>query len=146
MLTDLRPTHDHLKYVALLPWLALCALLYSHATLAEFSVDSCGPTTDGVTAEIKKILGKQFASSTDSDMQTQHNELEALLVTVGHCSAVVRSNGVENQNREMVIREWHSINQWLSRLTGAVGLTVLGQDGGWREEYALFAEIYEFTP
>ena len=136
-------THYIHRTYGLISMLAMVVLV-AHAEEPSLG---CTPSVDGVIVEIRGILSDGYATPDPvPDLKSRYAALEKLLVEVGHCSAVVRSHGVEHQNREMVIREWHSINQWLSKVSDAVALSSKGQDADWRREYALFAEIYEFAP
>ncbi|MEQ8497245.1 MAG: hypothetical protein RLW42_23755, partial [Gammaproteobacteria bacterium] len=103
---------------------------------------------DDVAPRIKAVLGPRYAGSDDAAaLGASFRELEVLLLDIGHCRAVVQSGERPDADRQAHIGEWHSLNQWLYRLVNFVGQNARGDDSvSWREEYALFAEVYEFEP
>ncbi|MEQ8662579.1 MAG: hypothetical protein RLW62_17340 [Gammaproteobacteria bacterium] len=110
--------------------------------------NGCPYTADDVAPRIKALLGPHYASGGDAaTLTSSFRELEVLLLDIGHCRAVVQSGERPDAERQAHIGEWHSLNQWLYRLVNFVGLNARGDDSvSWRDEYALFAEVYEFEP
>ncbi|MAT65853.1 MAG: hypothetical protein CMN57_09430 [Gammaproteobacteria bacterium] len=134
------------------PGTRLCVLLLlvlSHAGGAtEVVGGGCEYAVGDIAPRIKAVLGPRFAAADDGTALTESfRELELLLLDTGHCRAVVQSAERNDANRQAHIREWHTLNQWLYRLTNFVGQNSRGDlSVSWRDEYALFAEVYEFEP
>lgn len=126
---------------------ALALMLTVAAAMAQ-SARSCAVNADDVAVRVKAILGPSYASAPDSaTLAANHGELERLLLEAGHCSASARSHDTQVADRQRNIMEWHSVNQWLNRLVGVMALNTRGDmSSDWRDEYTLFAEIYEFEP
>ena len=108
----------------------------------------CPPNAEGMTDDLRALLSADFHAADDSAaLDGVLRELEVLTLRSGHCSAAARSTGRKTPGRDTNIEEWHAINQWLSRLVNIMGLNVRGDHRRtWRDEYALFAEVYEFEP
>lgn len=108
----------------------------------------CPQNAEGVTDNVRALLSADFHAGEDgASLDASFRELEILTLRSGHCSAAARSTGRKTPGRDTNIEEWHAINQWLSRLVNIMGLNVRGDHRRtWRDEYALFAEVYEFEP
>ena len=90
---------------------------------------------------------KSFIRDTKKNRDTTENTLTAidnLLEEAGYCAAVARAGGTSGNDRQRFIMEWHSMNQWLSRIAGFMALNIR-QDFSmdWKKEYELFLEVYE---
>ena len=124
-------------------------LLPATIAIAEDDNNACGYSADDVAPRVKDLLGPSYAAGEDDAgvLAARAGELEALLVTIGHCRAVAQSIESPGGNRQRDIIEWHSLNQWLYRLSNFLGQNLNGDTSvDWRAEYALFAEVYEFEP
>ena len=110
--------------------------------------NGCAYAALDVAPRIKTVLGPQYAAAENvATLAATHRELAALLLDIGHCRAVAQSAEIPDDNRQEHVAEWHALNQWLDRLVNFVGLNARGDASvSWRDEYALFAEIYEFEP
>lgn len=128
--------------------LVFAALLCANTLCAEEMSEDCVVNADGITVQIKSILSPLYVAADDlTALKAGIDKLETLLLHAGHCTATARSAGTEVGDRERNIMEWHSMNQWLGRLVGSAALYARGRgDADWRDEYNLFAEIYDFTP
>ena len=130
--------------------LVLVALLAAALPIGAWDEvgNGCPYTADDVAPRIKAVLGPRYATSDDATaLEASFRELEVLLLDIGHCRAVVQSGERPDGDRQAHIGEWHSLNQWLYRLVNFVGQNARGDDSvSWRDEYALFAEVYEFEP
>ncbi|MEX2479587.1 MAG: hypothetical protein WD928_01885 [Gammaproteobacteria bacterium] len=127
----------------------LLALLIGHQSVfAERDANSCAYAAADVAPRIKTVLGPRYGAAEDLEaLSGSFRELEILLLEIGHCRAAAQSGEVPDAHRQEHVAEWHSLNQWLYRLANFVGLNARGDTSvSWRDEYALFAEIYEFEP
>ncbi|MGB1879620.1 MAG: hypothetical protein ACPHTD_02790 [Gammaproteobacteria bacterium] len=108
----------------------------------------CTDYAEGMAERIKAILGPSYAGADNAaPLEDNLEKLQALTTLAGHCSAAARSIESHGPDRQRNIYEWHSINQWLARLVGAVSLSLTGKaDRPWQDEYTLIAEVYEFEP
>tara|TARA_A100001037_G_C15026073_1_gene578688 strand:+ start:467 stop:889 length:423 start_codon:yes stop_codon:yes gene_type:complete len=127
-------------------WAIMLTVLHPHPSQANDS-STCPENADGIAAEVKTILGTPYKNGITTPSKSHKAALQELLVNAGHCAAVARSFGTESNNRHQNIMEWHAINQWLDRLVSFVHLNEKGDLSiNWRQEYEIFAEVYEFEP
>ena len=78
--------------------------------------------------------------------KTTLTAIDNLLEEAGYCAAVARAGGTSGDDRQRFIMEWHSVNQWLSRIAGFIALNVREDFSmDWKKEYELFLEVYELT-
>ena len=110
--------------------------------------NGCAYSALDVAPRIKTVLGPLYAAAENVEtLAATHRELAELLLEIGHCRAVAQSGEIPDDHRQEHVAEWHALNQWLDRLVNFVGLNARGDTSvSWRDEYALFAEIYEFEP
>ena len=135
-----------LKISSFMLWASTLIALGLNSSVADDS-STCPENADGIAAEVKTILGPLYEVGTTSPSKANKAALQKLLVNAGHCAAVARSFGTESNNRHNNIMEWHAINQWLDRLASFVHLNEQGDFSiDWRQEYEVFAEVYEFEP
>jgi|GEM_PF-3152239 hypothetical protein len=108
----------------------------------------CGKDADDFSAQVKVVLGPIYAQPDDlKRIQAGMAQLTDLLSMAAHCSSQARAPGESGEERNRKIMGWHSMNQWLDRLVSRVGISARdGNDLSWRDEYELFAEVYEFKP
>ncbi len=135
--------------IALALVLACCAAPPLSAAEDDDAAFSCPANADGVAPEVRRLLAAEFAATADDGTKLAENfrNLEILVLQAGHCSASARSTRQDAAGRDQNIMEWHSMNQWLSRIVNIMSLNVRGdRSRDWRDEYALFAEVYEFEP
>jgi len=128
--------------------LALVALCASNVSAADEATTACVLNAEGMAPRVQAILGTHFKR--DGKLQKLQNgrkELAILQTHSGRCSVVSRSHDPAIADRHRNISEWHSINLWIGRLMSSVDRSLRTDDAAaWRDEYALFAEVYEFTP
>jgi hypothetical protein len=129
---------------------ALAGWLCAIAAWAAEEDEGCAHHAVDVAPRIKAVLGPHYAKAADDSaaLQTSFRELEILLLEIGHCRAAAQSiEHAASDGRQAEIMEWHTLNQWLYRLVNFVGLNARGDNSvNWRDEYSLFAEVYEFEP
>ena len=115
---------------------------------AEEADWTCPANAEGIASRVRELLSVDFHNGNDQHgLDENFRQLEIMSLHSGHCSAAARSTGRETPGRDNNIEEWHAMNQWLSRLVNVMGLNVRGDiRRTWRDEYELFAEIYEFDP
>ena len=109
--------------------------------------DECSNTGDLMASQIKNLFTAAYHSKENDSLDSLRKKLEGFLVKAGDCSASARANAQNIKNRQNVIMEWHSMNQWLNRLHGFITLNTnkdFSQD--WRKEYEIFMEVYELKP
>jgi hypothetical protein len=133
----------------LLRRVVLIALLVCPLAMAMArDANGCAYSAVEVAPRLKEVLGPRYVIAENAEaLKATHRELEVLLLEIGHCRAVAQSAEIPDDNRQQHVAEWHALNQWLDRLVNFVGLNSRGDSSvSWRDEYALFAEIYEFEP
>jgi len=119
----------------------------AHITIADETDLQCPPTGDDMAKRVKQMLTISYRESDPNPRIETLNTLELMLEEAGYCAATARAGGVSGTDRQRFIMEWHSMNQWLSRLAGFMALNVKGDfSQDWKEEYELFLEVYELTP
>ena len=111
--------------------------------------NGCPYTADDVAPRIKAVLGPRYAD--ERRRRGARSELPANSRSCCSTSATAAPwcsrASARTATRQAHIGEWHALNQWLYRLVNFVGQNARGDDSvSWREEYALFAEVYEFEP
>ncbi|MCA8967185.1 MAG: hypothetical protein H6977_19030 [Gammaproteobacteria bacterium] len=128
---------------------AFVGCLLAHPAWAAEEDEGCAHHAIDVAPRIKAVLGPHYAKPVvdPGTLQTSFRELEILLLEIGHCRAAAQSIEHAGGDRQAEITEWHTLNQWLYRLVNFVGLNARGDTSvDWRDEYSLFAEVYEFEP
>jgi len=104
----------------------------------------CGHSVTGVPEEIKGILSPAYAG--EADLQAIAKQMNVLMLEAAHCQAAAQSIIGRSRESEAEIVEWHSLNQWLYRLTNFVNLNANGDNSiDWRDEFKVFAEVYELA-
>lgn len=136
---------------AVLAMALLLGSVYLPCTAAEGEENNqagCAENADDMAQRVKQLLNQRYVARANGEaMRPALAQVEQLLLEAGHCSTSARSHNTEVGNRQRNIMEWHSVNQWLNRLVGVLALNVGGDESAdWRDEYELFAEVYEFSP
>ena len=129
--------------------LLILIVLFSAITLvlADGKNLNCQPTGDIMAKRIKQTLAPSYQGNDSKPLVETLNSLDYMLEEAGYCAATARAGGVSGKDRQRFIMEWHSMNQWLSRLSGFMALNVNGDfSRDWKEEYELFLEVYEIAP
>ncbi|MGE0485709.1 MAG: hypothetical protein AB7Q81_16305 [Gammaproteobacteria bacterium] len=130
--------------------LALAGCLFANGARAAEEDEGCAHHAIDVAPRIKAVLGPHYANAAvdAAALQASFRELEILLLEIGHCRAAAQSiEHAAGDDRQAEITEWHTLNQWLYRLVNFVGLNARGDTSvDWRDEYSMFAEVYEFEP
>ena len=124
-------------------------LLFSmvNLTIADEKNLQCPPTGDAMAKRVKQMLTPSYREGDSKPRVETLNSLDFMLEEAGYCAATARAGGVSGTDRQKFIMEWHSMNQWLSRLAGFMSLNVNGDfSQDWKEEYELFLEVYELAP
>ena len=106
----------------------------------------CGDPVIAGREAVKETVGPLYANGADQpQLQTAANQVDRLITDATYCRIALQS-GPEPKNHD-TIGEWSSLHQWLNRLADML-LRSASEAGhvGWRDEYTLFAEIYEFEP
>ena len=131
------------------PAVILSAMLASvNAGAAESVVESagCGHTVESVPHTVQTIVTPAYAGAAGVNLKDVARQMEILMLEAGHCQALTQSFENKSKDKEAQLTEWHSLNQWLYRLANFLGLNSRGDVSiDWREEYKLFAEVYELS-
>lgn len=116
----------------------------------------CADPLNSAPVAVKGILDPLYKGrAARNQLVTASERLYDLSNTAGACQievylrATVAADGwplnVDGQKQQRNAVEWRALNQWLSRLANIIGLHATGVDRlDWKDEYARFAEIYEF--
>ncbi|MGR8949612.1 MAG: hypothetical protein ACU84Q_16335 [Gammaproteobacteria bacterium] len=132
--------------------IAICALaaLPLSATAAQADegatkLDCADPVNSGRRV-VKNTIGPMYLNgANDSQLKTAATSIDAFVTGATYCQMELQSRP-ERVSGEL-IAEWRSLNQWLHRLADTLSFTLTDPlDLRWRNEYTLFAEIYEFEP
>lgn len=126
--------------------LAMAFAVFAEEDAADGS--GCDHTVDTVPKSIQDILNPIYTGSpTEDRLSAASKQLETLMSQANFCRIfVVQDHNVSGPSDEKnrVNMEWKSLNQWLVRLSNFVTLNAKGhKDRDWKEEYELFAEVYE---
>ena len=118
---------------------------FSSAVTEEGELD-CPPTGDAMAKRVQKLLHPGYKEKTAIPQRNTLTAIDDLLEEAGYCAAVARAGGTSGNDRQRFIMEWHSMNQWLSRIAGFMALNIR-QDFSmdWKKEYELFLEVYELA-
>ena len=107
----------------------------------------CPATGDDMAKRVKQTLGPNYHDESSTPLRDALVSLDYLLEETGYCAATARAGANVGTDRQRFIMEWHSMNQWLSRLGGFMALNVKGDFSmNWKDEYELFLEVYELEP
>ena len=95
---------------------------------------------------IKETLGPLYANGADlPQLKTAADRVGKFVTDATYCRLSLQS-GARDVTRETVA-EWSSLHQWLNRLVDMLETSVHQSDSEiWKDEYLLFAEVYEFEP
>tara|TARA_B100000700_G_C14611005_1_gene653561 strand:- start:188 stop:598 length:411 start_codon:yes stop_codon:yes gene_type:complete len=116
------------------------------STMAQEEELNCAPTGDAMAKRVQEILHPGYVEKTAVPQKTTLAAIDNLLEEAGYCAAVARAGGTSGEDRQRFIMEWHSMNQWLSRIAGFIALNVREDFSmDWKKEYELFLEVYELT-
>lgn len=133
----------------LTPVVILAGLLTSAgAALAETDLKGagCDHTIVSVPQTVQAILTPAYTGAAGVNLKDVARKMEILMLEAGHCRAITQSFENQSDTKATELIEWHSLNQWLYRLANFVGLNSRGDNSiDWREEYKLFAEVYELS-
>lgn len=123
---------------------ALLALAAGAASAQDDDV-ACPHSLETVPASIRTILGPYYTGATpESGIGDASVELQSLMNEANVCRLIVMGPENASPTKQRDIMEWQSLNQWLTRLVNFTGLNSKGHTNvNWRDEYELFAEIYE---
>ena len=114
------------------------------SAMAQEEELNCAPTGDAMAKRVQEILHPGYENSCAAENHTDSNRQP--VEEAGYCAAVARAGGTSGDDRQRFIMEWHSMNQWLSRIAGFIALNVREDFSmDWKKEYELFLEVYELT-
>lgn len=105
----------------------------------------CQHTYATVPGSVRTILEPFYTGTSPADeLAGASARLRTLMTEANLCRVMIMTPDNDSASKQHDIMEWHSLNQWLERLTNFVGLNATGHTNvNWREEYELFAEVYE---
>jgi len=106
----------------------------------------CNDPVNSARATIKETVGPLYAKGADlPQLKTTANQIDRFITDATYCRVALQSG--PRKVSSAIIGEWSSLQQWLNRLANTFHLSA-SEAGhvGWRDEYTLFAEIYEFEP
>ena len=123
------------------------ALTTSAATKDDgrLKLDCADPVNSGRHV-VKETVGPIYVSGADdSQLKTAAAAMDSFVTGAAYCQMELQSRP-EKVSSDL-IAEWRSLNQWLNRLADRLDHSVIDPSNlGWRDEYSLFAEVYEFEP
>ncbi|MEM7466202.1 MAG: hypothetical protein AAF387_04890 [Pseudomonadota bacterium] len=139
------------KVVTMQIRLIFCLFVFLFATAVaqaedeKLNLDCADPVNSGRMA-VKKTVGPLFANGADqAQLETAATALDKLVTGAAYCQIELQSSTKKVSG--IVIAEWRSLNQWFNRLADTFSLSVAKpSEPKWRDEYILFAEVYEFEP
>lgn len=122
----------------------LCACLAIGPAHAEPTA-GCAHTLETVPTSVRTILTPYYSGDTpESALGDASAELQVLMSEANVCRLVSMDSANTSPTKQRDIMEWHSLNQWLTRLVNFTGLNARGHTNvNWRDEYELFSEVYE---
>ena len=129
---------------------SLCAAITISVSAAtkdnEPSKLDCADPVNSGRLVVKETVGPMYVSGADdSQLKTAAAAMDSFVTGAAYCQMELQSRP-ERVSSDL-IAEWRSLNQWLNRLADRLDSGVTNpKDLGWRDEYSLFAEIYEFEP
>ena len=111
----------------------------------EGALDCADPVESG-RRTIKDALGILYNDGANAgEIKNASRTLDGLVTNSTYCQVFLQSQP-EHADR-MLIAEWRSLHQWLNRIADTLHASVSNpSETRWRDEYSLFAEVYEFTP
>jgi len=114
---------------------------------AEEETLKCPPTGDAMAKRVQELLSSGYQDSSPTPLKESLTAIDHLLEEAGYCAATARAGGTSGNDRQRFIMEWHSMNQWLSRIAGFMALNIRGDFSmDWKKEYELFLEVYALPP
>jgi hypothetical protein len=126
--------------------LSLCLCVALECAVAEptgqiFDCDQ--PLNSGPNA-MKRVLGELYrADSSGPELLTASADLQQLAESATYCRVRVQSPS-SGSDRNLA-GEWISLRQWITRIADFPYLNAKGEYRvNWKDEYAEFAELYEF--
>ena len=126
---------------------AAIAMTSSAATKDDdrLKLDCADPVNSGRHV-VKETVGPIYVSGADdSQLKTAAAAMDSFVTGAAYCQMELQSRP-EKVSGDL-IAEWRSLNQWLNRLADRLDSSVMDPNNlGWRDEYSLFAEVYEFEP
>ena len=128
-------------------------LVYIFFSVLNFAVHAqddslnCPETADEMAKRAKETLTFNYHDRNSMPLKTILMKVDYMLEEAGYCAATARAGGNQVTDRQKFIMEWHSMNQWLSRLAGFIALNVDGDySQNWKKEYEIFMEVYDLEP
>ena len=111
----------------------------------EGALDCNDPVASG-RRTIKGALGNLYANGANAgEISNASVTLDGLVTNATYCQVFLQSQA-ERADR-MLIAEWRSLHQWLNRIADTLHMSTSDpSETRWRDEYSLFAEVYEFKP
>lgn len=111
----------------------------------KWALDCADPVESG-RRTIKSTLGGLYMNGADAgQIKNASITLDDLVTNATYCQVKLQSQ--TERADQMLIAEWRSLHQWLNRIADTLHISVSNPtETRWRDEYTLFAEVYEFTP
>lgn len=112
----------------------------------QFSSLDCEHPVESGRRTVKSALGDLYLNGANAgEIKSASAALDGLVTNATYCQVKLQSQ-LEPPDRTL-IAEWRSLHQWLNRIADTLQISVSDpQETRWRDEYTLFAEIYEFAP
>lgn len=106
----------------------------------------CADPVNAARSAIKQTLGPLYANGADQPkLKSAGRQIDQYIADATYCRMTLQSGAVAAS--QSTIGEWLSLQQWLNRMADTVANSAANiDDNRWRDEYTLFAEIYEFEP
>ena len=122
------------------------AFVFLNSTIAQEEDLNCPPTGDAMAKRVQELLHPGYIEKAAVPQKNTLTAIDLLLEEAGYCAATARAGGTSGNDRQRFIMEWHSMNQWLSRIAGFMALNIREDFSmDWKREYELFLEVYELT-
>lgn len=107
---------------------------------------NCEDPVNSARQEIKDAVGPLYANgAAQSELELVANRIDKFITSATYCRMTLQS--ASQRAKPETIGEWISLQQWLNRLADTFARSASDSEyTNWKDEYTLFAEIYEFEP
>lgn len=106
----------------------------------------CKDPVSGAQRAVKDTVGPLYANGADQvQLESAANQLDRFITDATYCRIALQSSA--QRADPAIIGEWLSLHQWLNRLADTFARSASDSTyTKWKDEYTLFAEVYEFEP
>lgn len=107
---------------------------------------NCEDPVNAARQEIKDTVGPLYANgAAQPELQIAANRIDKFITSATYCRMALQSGS--GRAKPETIGEWISLQQWLNRLADTFSRSASDSEyTNWKDEYTLFAEVYEFEP